>query len=380
MSGAMPRSFRFEVLARDSAGRARRGRITTAHGTVETPAFMPVATLGSVKAVMPTELRSLGAELVLANAYHLYLRPGAEVVRELGGIQKFMGWDGPVLTDSGGFQIFSLAELVRLGEDGVRIRSHLDGSLHELTPARVVEIEETLGVDILMPLDDCPAYPSSRARLEQSVARTGSWLERSRAAWKGEGALFGIVQGGEVAELRLRSSELAVGLDLPGYAVGGLSVGEPRDLFHSVASETVDHLPADRPRYLMGAGTPEDLLALVAMGYDLFDCVMPTRNARNGMLFTSEGRLNIRNARFARDPGPPDPLCSCPVCSRFSRGYLRHLAVSGEILSATLNSIHNLAFYLGTMAGMRQALEQGSFPEYTSRTLAGLSAGERERP
>ncbi len=378
MRQARARPFRFEVLARDPATRARRGRIMTAHGAVETPAFMPVATLGSVKGVTPTELRSLGAELLLANAYHLYLRPGAEAIRELGGIRTFMGWDGPVLTDSGGFQIFSLAEMVRLGEDGVRIRSHLDGSLHELTPGRVVEIEETLGADILMPLDDCPPYPSERGRLEQSVARTGRWLDRSRAAWRGEGALFGIVQGGDQPDLRAASSEIAVGLDLPGYAVGGLSVGEPRGLFHAIAAGTADHLPADKPRYLMGAGTPQDLMALVGMGYDLFDCVLPTRNARNGMLFTSEGRLNIRNARFARDPRPPDPCCACAVCTRFSRGYLRHLAVSGEILSSTLNSVHNLAFYFGVVAGMRQALEEGRFPEYTSRMLSGFSGGERK--
>lgn len=349
----------------------------TARGTVQTPAFMPVATVGAVKGITPDELRRLGAEIVLANAYHLFLRPGADVIRELGGLSKFMGWDGPVLTDSGGFQIFSLAGLVRLGDEGVRIRSHLDGSIHDLTPARVVEIEEALGVDILMPLDDCPPYPSEQGRVEESVSRTARWLGRSRAAWTSEGALFGIVQGGVFENLRARSAELAVGLDLPGYAVGGLSVGEPRPLFYEVASTTIDRLPFERPRYLMGAGTPEDLVRLVSMGYDLFDCVLPTRNARNGTLFTSIGRLNIRNARFARDPAPIDSRCDCPVCRRFSRAYLRHLAVAGEILSAVLNTVHNLAFYLKLLGDMRRALEQERFPEYTSRILVDLS-GEGE--
>jgi queuine tRNA-ribosyltransferase len=372
------RPFRFEVLRRDAGSRARTGRIVTARGTVQTPAFMPVATAGAVKGVSPQELRGLGAEIVLANAYHLSLRPGADVIRELGGLAKFMGWDGPVLTDSGGFQVFSLAKLVHLGEEGVRIRSHLDGAIQDLTPARVVEIEEALGVDILMPLDDCAPYPSDLRRVEESVSRTAHWLARSRAAWKGGGALFGIVQGGVFENLRARSAELAVDLDLPGYAVGGLSVGEPRALFYEVAGATADHLPAGRPRYLMGAGTPEDLVRLVSMGYDLFDCVLPTRNARNGTLFTSSGRLNIRNARFARDPAPVDPSCACPVCCRFSRAYLRHLAVAGEILSPMLNTIHNLAFYLRLLGDMRRALEQGRFPEYTSRILVDLSSEGQE--
>jgi queuine tRNA-ribosyltransferase len=373
------RPFRFEVLRRDAGSRARTGRIVTARGTVQTPAFMPVATVGAVKGITPQELRRLGAEIVLANAYHLSLRPGVEVIRELGGLAKFMAWDGPVLTDSGGFQVFSLAELVHLDEEGVRIRSHLDGSIQDLTPARVVEIEEALGVDILMPLDDCPPYPSEQRRIEESVSRTAHWLARSRTAWKGAGALFGIVQGGVFDNLRARSAELAVGLDLPGYAVGGLSVGEPRPLFYEVARATANRLPDERPRYLMGAGTPEDLVRLVSMGYDLFDCVLPTRNARNGTLFTSNGRLNIRNARFARDPTPVDPSCACAVCRRFSRAYLRHLAVAGEILSPMLNTIHNLAFYLGLLGDMRRALEQGRFPEYTSRTLVDLSRGGQEQ-
>jgi queuine tRNA-ribosyltransferase len=375
MSG---RCFRFELLARDGAGRARRGRIHTARGAVETPAFMPVATVGAVKGVAPRELRELGAEILLANAYHLSLRPGVEPIRDLGGLSRFMAWDGPVLADSGGFQVFSLARLVHLGEEGVRIRSHVDGALQHLTPERVVAIEEALGVDILMPLDDCPPYPSARSRLEESVARTAGWLARARAAWSGQGALFGIVQGGVEEDLRAASCDSAMACDLPGYAVGGLSVGEPRDLFYEVASFTVDRLPPGRPRYLMGAGTPEDLILLVAMGYDLFDCVLPTRNARNGTLFTSRGRLNIRNARFTRDPRPVDPNCDCPVCRRFSRAYLRHLAVAGELLSAVLNTVHNLAFYLRLMRSIRSALEQGRFPEYTSRALADLAGRDGE--
>ena len=369
------RAFRFEVEITDGRTRARRGKITTARGTIATPAFMPVGTVGSVKGVTPTELRALGAEIVLANAYHLYLRPGVETVRELGGLSRFMGWDGPVLTDSGGYQMFSLAELVKLEEDGVRIRSHLDGSLHDLTPERIVEVEEALDVDVMMPLDDCPPYPSEAPRLRAAVERSARWLARSRAAWKGPGALFGIVQGGTDLRLRAESVDRTLACDLPGTAVGGLAVGEPKDLFYDVAEWTIERIPADQPRYLMGTGTPEDLLRLVAMGYDLFDCVLPTRNGRNGTLFTSRGKLNIRNAGFARDPRPIDPNCSCPVCARYSRGYLRHLAVSGEMLSAILNSVHNLGFFLGLLAGARAALEQGSFPEYASRMLAALSAG-----
>jgi queuine tRNA-ribosyltransferase len=367
------RAFRFEVLARDVASSARRGRIVTARGMIATPAFMPVATAGAVRGVTPEELRRLGAEIVLANAYHLSLRPGAEVIRDLGGLSAFMGWDGPVLTDSGGFQVFSLADLVHLDDDGVRIRSHLDGSIRDLTPAGVVALEEMLAVDILMPLDDCAPYPAERRRIEDSVARTARWLEQSKSAWRGSGALFGIVQGGTYADLRAQSADLAAACGLPGYAVGGLSVGEPRELCYEIATSTAARLPLDRPRYLMGTGTPQDLIHFVGMGYDLFDCVLPTRNARNGMLFTSRGRLNIRNARFARDPAPPDPACDCPVCSRFSRAYLRHLAVAGEILSSVLNSVHNLAFYLRLLRDLGRALERGEFTEYTSRMLASLS-------
>ncbi len=364
----------FEVLK--TAGRARRGRIRTARGDVQTPAFMPVATVGAIKGATADDLRRMGAEIVLANAYHLSLRPGADVIRELGGLSRFMGWDGPVLTDSGGFQVFSLGELVRFGEDGVRIRSHLDGSLRELTPESVIAVEEALGVDILMPLDDCPPYPAEPARVTDAIERTARWLGRAKAAWSGRGALFGIVQGGVDPVLRARSAEQVLSLDLPGNAVGGLSVGEPRPEFYETASFTADRLPRDKPRYLMGTGTPQDLIHLVGMGYDMFDCVMPTRNARNGSLFTSRGKINVRNARFARDPSPPDPDCGCVVCARYSLGYLRHLAVSGEILSSVLNTLHNLSYYLSLMRGMRQALEQECFPDYTSRILERLGGEE----
>jgi queuine tRNA-ribosyltransferase len=367
------RAFRFERLARDERSGARRGRIHTARGRVETPAFMPVATVGAVKGVTPAELRDLGAEILLANSYHLSLRPGADTIRDLGGLSSFMGWGGPVLTDSGGFQVFSLAELVHLGDDGVRIRSHLDGSMQLLTPASVIGVEEALGADVIMPLDDCPAFPAERRRVEEAVERTSRWLGASKTAWRGAGALFGIVQGGVHLDLRRRSAALAVAQDLPGYAVGGLSVGEPREACYEVAASTAAELPQERPRYLMGTGTPQDLIRLVGLGYDLFDCVLPTRNARNGTLFTSTGRLNIRNARFARDPAPVDPRCDCPVCCTFSRAYLRHLAVSGELLSAVLNTVHNLRFYLNLVGEMRRALEEGEFPEYTSRRLLELS-------
>lgn len=370
--------FRFEILHRDSSGRARRGRITTAHGTVDTPAFMPVATVGAVKGVTAEEIRRLGGQIVLANTYHLSLRPGIDLIHELGGLGRFMGWDGPLLTDSGGFQVFSLAELVHLGDEGVRFRSHLDGSLVDLTPARVIQMEEALGVDVMMPLDDCPPYPSERRRVEQSVMRTGRWLERSRSAWERKAALFAIVQGGVFEDLRAESADHAIQMDLPGYAVGGLSVGEPRPLFYELAATTVDRLPLDRPRYLMGAGTPQDLVRLVSMGYDLFDCVLPTRNARNGTLFTSRGRINIRNARFSRDSSPIDRDCPCPVCRRYSRAYLRHLAVSKELLSSVVNTVHNLAFYLGLVGNLRRGLEEGRFPEYTSRILADLSREAEE--
>jgi queuine tRNA-ribosyltransferase len=363
--------FGFELLGADGA--ARLGRMTTAHGTVETPAFMPVGTAGAVKAVTPQELRACGAQIVLGNTYHLYLRPGHEIVRELGGLHRFMGWDGPILTDSGGFQAFSMEALRKLDDEGVRFKSHLDGSLHLLTPESSMEIQAALGSDVAMVLDECAPLPSPREAVEAAVERTTRWAGRSRAAYEratGPGVPFAIVQGGTFPELRERSAAALVALDFPGYAIGGVSVGEPPDRIAGVARSTSALLPPGRPRYLMGVGRPEDLVEAVAGGVDLFDCVMPTRNARNGALFTSGGRLNIKNERFRRDPGPLDPECACEACGRYSRAYLRHLFVSGEILAARLNTIHNLTFYLGLMARMREAIGAGRFEAFRASFLA----------
>ncbi len=366
-------SFSFSVTAED--GPARRGRITTGHGTVDTPAFMPVGTAGAVKAVTPEELRSCGAQIVLGNTYHLYLRPGHAVVHELGGLHRFMHWDGPILTDSGGFQAFSMEALRRLDEEGVRFKSHLDGSLHLLTPETSMEIQAALGSDVAMVLDQCPPLPSPREALEDAVGRTSRWAERSLRAYAGPGALFAIVQGGTHADLRARSAEALVALDFPGYAIGGVSVGEPPEAIAAVARTTAALLPETKPRYLMGVGRPEDLVEAVAGGVDLFDCVMPTRNARNGTLFTSRGKVNIKREENRKDPGPLDPDCACEACRHYSRAYLRHLYVSGEILAARLHTIHNLTFYLGLMGRMREAIARGAFAAFRQSFLAGVAAG-----
>jgi queuine tRNA-ribosyltransferase len=363
----------FELIARD--GLARAGRITTPHGAVETPAFMPVATVGSVKSLSPDDVRAAGAQIVLANAYHLFLRPGHELVRELGGLHRFMGWDGPIFTDSGGYQVFSLSKLRRLGEEGVEFRSHIDGSLRLLTPEICVEIQHALGVDVLHPLDECLPYPATEAETERSLGLTLRWLARSVAAHaKGDGrrALFGIVQGGAYPALRRRAVEATCAHDLPGYAIGGLAVGEGKELLYDVAELTAGLLPADRPRYLMGVGTPEDLVLGVARGIDLFDCVLPTRNARNGQLFTSRGKVSIRNARYRADAAPPDPECACYTCRTASRAYLRHLHMAGEMSAATLMTIHNLSFYLDTLRKLRQSIRLGRFEECRAETLQRL--------
>ncbi len=366
----------FDVLAGD--GDARRGRLRTPHGAVETPAFLPVGTRGTVKAMSPDELRAAGAEIVLANTYHLYLRPGHEVVRALGGLHRFMGWDGPILTDSGGFQAFSMAGLTRIDDDGVRFRSHVDGSSHELTPERSMEIQAALGSDVAMVLDECPELPAPRDRVEAAVARTSAWARRSRDAWTAldpSGVAFGIVQGGTWPELRERSARELMALDFPGYAIGGVSVGEAPEAIARIAGHTARLLPADRPRYLMGVGRPEDLLAAIAVGVDLFDCVMPTRNARNGTLFTRTGRINIKRREFAIDPRPVDESCRCEACRRFSRAYLRHLFLCGEILGARLNTLHNLTFYLELMRGAREAIAEGAYGGFAARVLEAR-AGE----
>jgi queuine tRNA-ribosyltransferase len=364
-------SFSFSVLREDGAARA--GRMTTGHGMVDTPAFMPVGTGGAVKAVTPEELRACGARIVLANTYHLYLRPGHTLVRDLGGLHAFMHWEGPILTDSGGFQAFSMEALRRLDEEGVRFKSHLDGSLHLLTPETSMEIQSALGSDVAMVLDECPPLPSPRPVVEEAVERTSRWAERSRAAYAGPGVPFAIVQGGTHADLRARSARALVAMDFPGYAIGGVSVGEPPEAIAAVARTTAALLPAARPRYLMGVGRPQDLVEAVAGGVDLFDCVMPTRNARNGTLFTSGGKVNIKREENRKDPGPLDADCPCEACRHYSRAYLRHLYVSGEILAARLHTIHNLTFYLGLMRRMREAIVEGRFAAFREAFLVGAA-------
>jgi queuine tRNA-ribosyltransferase len=362
--------FAFEVARTD--GLARVGRMTTAHGTVDTPAFMPVATQGSVKSLAPSDLTAAGAQIVLANTYHLHLRPGHELVRELGGLHRFMGWDGPILTDSGGFQVFSLSRLRRIGEEGVEFRSHVDGSLRTLTPESVVAIQHALGVDVLHPLDECLAQPATLADTERSLALTLRWLRRTVTAHRAAGApgaLFGIVQGGVSPPLRVRAVEETCALDLPGYAIGGLAVGEPVPLLYDIAELVAGRLPADRPRYLMGVGKPADLVEAVARGVDLFDCVLPTRNARNGQAFTPDGPLNIANARHARDGAPLDPACACEACRHFSRAYLRHLFGARELLAYRLLTLHNVTFYLDLMRRMREAVARGDFASFRARFL-----------
>jgi len=377
--------FSFEIIATDPETRARAGRIHTPHGTIDTPVFMPVGTLGTVKGLTQEMLEELGAQIILCNTYHLYLRPGHERIAELGGLHRFISWPRPILTDSGGFQVLSLAPLRRVSEEGVVFRSHLDGSQHSFTPETALDVQRALGSDIAMPLDECTEYPAGHERARQSMELTARWLERTRRHWskvQGPGskvqgqecgaatldlgpgtldpALFGIVQGGTYPDLRAESARRTAEMDLPGYAIGGLSVGEPRSLTWELLEAVEPRLPRLRPRYLMGVGLPEELPQYVAMGVDMMDCVLPTRNARNGMLFTSEGRLVIRHSRYAGDARPPDERCGCPVCGRYSRAYLRHLFLSGELLSSVLNTVHNLHFYLDTMRKIRQAIVVGT--------------------
>ncbi|MEJ2699624.1 MAG: tRNA guanosine(34) transglycosylase Tgt [Desulfuromonadales bacterium] len=359
-------SFRFDLLKTDDRSAARRGRINTPRGTVETPAFMPVGTQGTVKGMLPEALREVGAQIILGNTYHLFLRPGHELIRRLGGLHAFMHWDRPILTDSGGFQVFSLGDLRRISEEGVRFQSHLDGSSHVLTPESSVMVQEALGADIIMAFDECIPYPSSREYVAESTGRSSRWALRCKEAHHGENgsALFGIVQGGMFPELRARSAEdlLAIGFD--GYALGGLSVGEETNLMYEAMDFTLPLLPSARPRYVMGVGTPENLMEGIARGTDMFDCVMPTRNARNGVLFTSFGKLSIKQARYAEDSLPVDPECDCYVCRNYSRAYLRHIYQSREILASVLNTHHNLHYYLKLMEGARTAIEKDVFEEF----------------
>jgi queuine tRNA-ribosyltransferase len=359
-------TFSFRIS--HTCGAARRGEMQTPHGVIDTPAFMPVGTQGAVKGVTHRDLDALGAQIMLANTYHLYLRPGADRVARLGGLHRFIGWPKPLLTDSGGYQVFSLAARRTVREEGVTFRSHLDGSEHLLTPESAAEVQAQLGSDIAMVLDECVEHPATRERTRESLARTLRWARRGRDHFlqlqktvpyvlsNPAQAQFGIIQGGAYPDLRTASVEgtLAIGFDA--YAIGGLSVGEPIPLMYDITEQTAAQLPADRPRYLMGVGTPVDLVESVARGIDLFDCVLPTRNARNGQLFTSEGRLNIRNAEFADDDRPLDPACVCYTCRHFSRAYLRHLFQAGEMTAGTLNTLHNLHFYLDTMNRIREAI------------------------
>jgi queuine tRNA-ribosyltransferase len=369
----------FEITHHD--GRARRGRLVTPHGVVETPVFMPVGTQGTVKAMTPRDLEDVGATILLGNTYHLSLRPGDDLIARRGGLHRFMGWPHPILTDSGGYQVFSLAARRTLDEHGVSFRSHLDGAAYTLTPERAVDIQARLGSDIAMVLDECPALPATEDALRQSVELSARWATRCRQRFLGltrqasgmmvtnaGQAQFGIVQGGTSRQLRAWSAEQTTGNRFEGYAIGGLSVGEHAEEMYDAVGFTAPLLPADRPRYLMGVGTPADLVECVACGVDMFDCVMPTRNARNGQLFTSEGLINIKNARFAEDDGPADPACRCYSCRTFSRAYLRHLFVSGEIIANTLNTLHNLYFYLDTMRRIRDAIAFGTFEKFRQQT------------
>ncbi len=364
-------TFQFHLDATDRDTAARCGRWQTPHGVVETPAFMPVGTSGTVKGLTPDQLREIGSQMVLANTYHLALRPGAEIVAEMGGLHRFMNWDGPILTDSGGFQVFSLARLTKLDDQQVVFRSHIDGSLLELSPEEAIRIQQLLGADCIMCLDEGPPHDVDEAKLRVAVDRTTRWAARCRDAHqRTDQALFGIVQGGTDLRMRERSAEGLLPLDFPGYAVGGLSVGEEPTSMYRTLDGTVPMLPADRPRYLMGVGRPEDLIEAVVRGIDLFDCVMPTRNGRNAMAFTSNGTIRLRNLKHQRDPKPLDEECSCPVCRQFSRAYLRHLFISGEMLGPILLSMHNLAFYHRLLREIRLAIREERVSEFRSVHLA----------
>jgi queuine tRNA-ribosyltransferase len=371
----MTAAISFAVTASD--GLARTGTLGTRHGAVTTPAFMPVGTRAAVKAMAPDELWELGFRLVLANAYHLAVRPGAELVHEMGGLARFMGFAGATLTDSGGFQAMSLAKINSIDERGIRFRSHLDGAPVELTPESAVQIQEALGSDLMMALDECTPYPAEHGTALKSLELTARWAERCLGARRSaDQALFGIVQGSVYSDLRRTSARQITALEFDGYAAGGLSVGEPKEAMLEMAALTASMLPAERPRYLMGVGTPSDLLAAIAMGFDMFDCVLPTRNARNGTAFTSQGRISIKRAEYQRDQRPLDPRCKCRTCRTLTRGYLRHLYVSGEILAARALTEHNLSFYARLMTGAQAAIASRTFAAYAKSMTDGLAAGD----
>jgi queuine tRNA-ribosyltransferase len=375
-------NFSFEVLHSDATG-ARRGKLTTPHGVIETPAFMPVGTAATVKGLRQEALEELGAGIILANTYHLYLRPGHELIRKLGGLHSFMSWKGALLTDSGGYQVFSLADFRKMTDEGVRFRSHLDGSEHLLTPEKAAEIQLALGSDIAMVLDECIETPAPRAVAEAALQRTTEWAARARkyflqhAAQNGEAAQwqFGIVQGATFPDLRRQSAEQLLQLDFPGNAIGGLAVGEPHEVTCQMAAEVTALLPKDRPRYLMGVGRPEQIADYVARGIDMMDCVLPTRAARHACLYTSEGRVLIKNTRYAADQRPIDANCTCSVCQRYTRAYLRHLFSAGEITAAILATHHNVHFYLDIMRQIREAIAFGQLAKFASELRAAYSAG-----
>ncbi len=358
--------MKFSLLQTD--GRARRGTLELAHGKVETPVFMPVGTYGTVKAMSPQELRDIGAQIVLGNTFHLWLRPGLEVIEAHGGLHRFMGWDGPILTDSGGFQVFSLGELRKISEEGVKFQSPVNGDKCFLSPEESMRIQKVLNSDIVMIFDECTPYPADESMAGESMRLSLRWAERSKKAHEGNpNALFGIVQGGMFEDLRDESLRELVNLDFDGYAIGGLSVGEPKEDMRRILKHTAPQLPADKPRYLMGVGTPEDIVAAVAQGIDMFDCVMPTRNARNGHLFTRHGDVRIKNAQYRMDLRPLDEQCNCYTCRNFTRAYLHHLHKLNEILGARLNTIHNLHYYQELMRDIRAAIEAGQFDEFAAR-------------
>jgi queuine tRNA-ribosyltransferase len=361
------KGLHFEIVKRDAQSRARLGRLTTPHGAVETPVFMPVGTRGAVKGLMPDQLDRAGTQMVLANTYHLAQRPGAEVVAELGGLHQFMSWNGPILTDSGGFQVFSLATLTDIDDTGVTFKSHIDGAMMRLDPTRAIHIQEQLGADIVMCLDQCPALPASTAVLERALQRTVRWAAESKRAQRREDqALFGIVQGGLDLDLRRRCLDALLAIDFPGYAIGGLSVGEDPDDMAAFLDAFAADLPEDRPRYLMGVGRPVDILRAVAAGVDMFDCVLPTRNGRNSFAFTREGYLRLRNAKYKTDDRPLEADCDCETCRRFSRGYLRHLFLADEMLGPILVSLHNIAYYHRWMRRIRSAIADGRFADLSA--------------
>ena len=347
----------FQVIKQHSHSAARLGRLFTPHGEIETPAFMPVGTQGTVKALSPEDIIQCGSDIILGNTYHLYLRPGHAVIKSLGGLHRFMHWDKPILTDSGGFQVFSLNTLAKVTEEGVTFKSHIDGSNHFFSPELSMEIQKALGADIVMTLDEPTPYPSDRTTTEASLKLSTRWAARCKAAHQLENqSLFGIIQGGMYEDLRTKSIQEITEIGFPGYAIGGLSVGEEKNIMYDIASHTAEYLPKNKPRYLMGVGTPEDLRQCSGMGIDMFDCVMPSRNARNGSLFTSEGKINIRNLQYKTDDSPLDPKCDCYTCENYSRAYLRHLFIADEIFVMRLNTLHNITFYQKQMQSIRKAI------------------------